>query len=134
MKKGLYLLLAVLISVSTGYSQSKKKIRRAMDSWLGSTKHELIVGLGPASRSVSDGNGGEILIYSRVNEVNRDVWRVTSDGMLYNEQRMPDVYYRHRMFYLGTDNKVYHWRIESNKIPPERLMIGGSVDLNIYSH
>lgn len=108
-------------------------MQKAMDSWLGASKHELIMGLGPASRTASDGNGGEILIYSKIFELNRDVLRLSGDGTLYNEQRMPDVYYRHRMFYIDTYNKVYHWRIESNKVPPERLMIGGSVDVNVYS-
>lgn len=128
-------LIAILIAVLsfTVNAQSKRKLIKQMDSWVGATKHELIMGFGPASRIASDGNGGEILIYSKIRQINRDVLRLSADGTLYNEQRVPDVYYQHKMFYLDSRNKVYHWLIESNNIPPERLVIGGTMDINVYS-
>lgn len=78
-----------------------------MNSWLGHSKRDLILSFGPPSRSESDGQGGEILVYSR------RVYGNFPSGVV--------DYFEHRMFYIDTQNSVYHWLITRNPNPPDRL-------------
>lgn len=127
------LLAVLLLSCSAGYAQSKRKIQKEMDSWMGATKKELLMSYGPASRTTSDGDGGEILVFS--DQVVHDNPSLVSDGNggLQVQQNMPYVYYRHKMYYINSSGRVYHWRYDKNKVPPDRLMIQGGVDLNVYN-
>ncbi|HLO71509.1 MAG TPA: hypothetical protein VK167_11600 [Flavipsychrobacter sp.] len=132
MKKILCLLIAVALSVN-GYSQSRRRLEKEMNSWKGSTKHELLMGYGPASRSASDGDGGEILVFSDVITKSNPSLVPDGNGGLMVQQNMPYVYYLHKMYYINKDGIVYHWRWQRNQVPPERLMIGGNLDINVYS-
>lgn len=81
---------------------SEKEI---MGSWMGAQKKDLILSWGPPTRTTSDGNGGEVLVYS--------------NQFAYNYQS----YWKHTMFYVNSYNKVYHWIIQKNAIPPTQVII-----------
>jgi hypothetical protein len=79
--------------------------KEVFNSWIGHEKKELILSWGPPTRTTSDGNGGEVLIYS--------------NQYSYNYQ----AYWYHKMMYVNGSNKIYHWRAERNAIPPTMVMI-----------
>ncbi len=54
------ILIAVLSIVMVGCTSTKK----VMNSWLGHSKHDVIMGWGPPSKVSSDGNGGKCLLFS----------------------------------------------------------------------
>lgn len=67
MKKSILLAVALL---SACLSQQK-----IMNSWLGSTKQNLIMSWGPPDRIASDGGTGEILVYATLRLLARSQWR-----------------------------------------------------------
>lgn len=102
--KSIYLLLFLIVLGCT----SQKTI---MNSWLGNTKHDLIMSWGPPSTTTSDGNGGQILIYAK-----RDLY-MPQTGV---------TWWQYKMLYVNSENKIYHWRTEINPEPPQ------TINLNIY--
>jgi hypothetical protein len=104
MKKTILILLVVgLLTACT----SQKEI---MNSWLGSTKQNLVMSWGPPARTASDGGTGEILIYAR---------------QVYIPQYNMN-YYDYKMMYVNSDGKIYHWITQRQQVPPTQI------DLNIY--
>ncbi len=79
--------------------------REIMDSWLGHEKKEVILKWGPPQRTTSDGNSGEVLVYS--------------NQYAYNYQP----YWKHTMFYINPSGKVYYWMVQKNAIPPTQVII-----------
>ncbi len=86
--------------------------KKAMDSWMGSTKAQLIQQWGPPTKTTDDGQGGEILIYDRT------VTFPQIPGQVYNQPYNPNLYYttpqnravtRSRMFYVNKNGIIYHW-------------------------
>lgn len=72
MKTHLYLLIFIfgllcLSCETTKQTEASKndEIKKALDSWKGSHKSKLIQSWGAPTRTASDGNGGEILIYEQ---------------------------------------------------------------------
>lgn len=78
--------------------------RQIMDSWLGSTKHELILQQGLPDQSGSDGSDGEVLVYSSSYFYGTNVW------------------YKNRVFYLNSAGKVYRWMVKNTPQPPTVVM------------
>ena len=78
--------------------------REAMDSWLGSEKHELIAQFGLPDNSGSDGKGGEVLVYTSTYFYGANVW------------------YKSKAFYLNSNGKVYRWFVKSTPQPPTVIM------------
>lgn len=103
----LLLLLMALFSSCT----STKKV---MDSWLGSTKQQLIMSWGPPDRTTSDGGSGEILVFAT-----QGYW----PG--YNGQGA-FTYWDTKYMYLDSQGKIYYWMIKRERVPPTQI------DLNIY--
>jgi hypothetical protein len=104
MKKSVLILLVVgLLTACT----SQKEI---MNSWLGSTKQQLIRSWRPPARTASDGGTGEILIYA---------------SQVYIPQYNIN-YYDYIMFYVNSEGKIYHWITQRQQVPPTQI------DLNIY--
>lgn len=99
------LIACVIISIICSSCTIEKK---TMDSWIGSTKQNLILKWGPPARIASDGGNGEILIYS-------------TQSYLYGS-----VYYRYRMFYADSNGNIYHWLIQGGQVPPQQM------DVNLY--
>ena len=107
MKKTFIILLSFLMfsCVST---------RKVMNSWVGSTKQQLIKVWGPPSKTASDGATGEILVYSR---------KVYISGSQYVTAQ---TYWDNKYFYVNSSGKVYHWIVKSEQVPPQQI------DLNVY--
>lgn len=82
-----------------------------MNSWLGNTKHSLIMSWGPPSASTSDGSNGEILIYA-----NQDLY-MPQTGV---------TWWQYKMFYVDSKGEIYHWRTEVNPQAPQ------TINLNVY--
>jgi hypothetical protein len=78
--------------------------REIMDSWLGSTKHQLLTEWGPPSQTSDDGDGGEILVFT--------------SSTFYNNA----VFYRNKIFYVGKDKKIYRWMVRTTQQPPTIVM------------
>lgn len=87
--------------------------RNAMDSWLGSTKQELIKQWGPPDRIASDGGTGEVLVY-----VNEGYWPGINGQGAY-------AYWDYKYMYVDIDKKIYSWKTKRERIPPTQI------DLNL---
>jgi len=121
MKKTILLLLTLTSLIS--YVSTQK----VMDSWLGSTKQQLIMSWGPAARTSSDGANGEILVYAR------QVYRAPQNSTFYSDNGSsstsysPGVnYWDYSMFFINSEGKIYHWLKQRQQIPPQQI------DLSIY--
>lgn len=107
MRKFVFLISIILFILSC---TSQRKI---LDSWLGQTKHKLIMNWGPPARIESDGAGGEILVYA-------------------NEFYMPNQYgpayhaWNYTFMYANSSGIIYHWLTRSMQIPPSQI------DVRIY--
>jgi hypothetical protein len=86
--------------------------RKMMDSWIGSTKQDLILKWGPPERTASDGGTGEILVYS---------------SRFYNAT-LNMTTYQYRLMYADNDGKIYHWLLQSGTVPPQQM------NMNVYFH
>ena len=93
-RASLVILITVLLASCVSSREATKK---AMDSWLGSTKQSLILEWGAPNRVTSDGDGGEVLVYERSTYLS--YYKVT--------------YYTIRMFYAHADGIIYFWKAEN---------------------
>lgn len=101
--KTLFTLLFILISVAS-FSQNKKE-KKALDSWIGHPKHELIQTMGLPYTSGTDGKGGEVYVYSRSVFVSGyTVYRITN-------------------FFIGGNGVIYSWSTFSSAQPPQPMVI-----------
>jgi hypothetical protein len=108
MKKALVVFLSVLLlSCAT-----ENKEKTAMDSWIGVSEHSLIVQNGPPDRKTSDGNGGEVLIYS---------------AQIYNPYTGQTIYH-YRMYYANSNGIIYHWMTKGSIVPPQQM------NIDLYVH
>lgn len=105
----LLLIIGVVMCMVSCTSQ-----REIMDSWLNHGKHELVLSWGPPTKIVSDGNKGEIYIYSKHIYMQATQYYAGCN------------YYRYNMMYINFLGKIYSWRIENKNVPPTQI------DLNIY--
>ena len=101
--KFLYLITIAFLVVAFGCT-SRKKI---LNSWIGSTKQNLIYSWGPPARTESDGDGGEILIYAR---------------QIYIPQYRMN-YWDYKMMYCHKDGEIYHWVTSRQNIPPTEVVV-----------
>lgn len=89
MEKALFILLLFCAScVST---------RSVMTSWIGHTKHEVILQWGAGYSTADDGGGGEIITYSSTS-----VYYIPVGGVMV--QQPSNTY---RSFYINSEGKVY---------------------------
>jgi hypothetical protein len=91
------IIMAALVLMLASCASTQKKI----DSWIGSTKQEVIMQYGPPVLSTSDRNGGEILTFSKsgAGGYSTTMWNYT--------------HYAH--FYFGKDGLVYHVMVNGEK-------------------
>jgi hypothetical protein len=95
-RASLVILITVLLASCVSSREATKK---AMDSWLGSTKQSLILEWGAPNRVTSDGDGGEVLVFER---------------STYNSYYHVTIY-AIRMFYVHADGIIYFWKSESGR-------------------
>lgn len=81
---------------------------------MGRTRQEVIMGFGPPTQVVSDGNDGQILVFQRTGYLPGSTGIVTvgADNKLYQGQGREGMYISNsRMFYINAAGTVYYWRI-----------------------
>lgn len=81
-----------------------------MDSWLGSSKTQLLQSWGVPANIASDGQGGEIYTYGITINFGQSAGQVyagTNRVYYTNPQNM--VVTRSRMFFIDQSGKIYHW-------------------------
>lgn len=95
-KLNLFSILLISTLVISGCTSTKK----AIQSWLGHTKSEIILSWGPPQNISSDGNGGEILIYG----TERTIYAPIQNTVVQRTQQS----YRH--VYCNSFGRIYHIR------------------------
>ena len=92
------LIIITLVFTLSGCDIEKKNL----DTWLvGGTKQKLYLSWGPPTRTTTDGDTGEILIYDQ-------------DQRGYDGSN-----FTHRtMFYVRSDGKIYTWKVYNTPIAP----------------
>jgi hypothetical protein len=90
-----FILMQNCTTTRVANSNSNVDPEEGMNSWKGSSKHELILKFGPPTSTASDGNGGEILTYEELK-------RAYTDSFGY-------VTFVHKyMFYANSNGIIYH--------------------------
>jgi len=107
----------LIVFLFAGCGAISNNINKAMDSWVGSHKSELIAQWGPPTRVASDGKGGEILIYEEYRDFGYTPGRTTyvnkgPYGRSYTIETPPQhhSYTAVRMFYVNKKGIIYSWR------------------------
>jgi hypothetical protein len=97
--------LILLAIVCTLFSCATEK--NALDSWIGKTKHDLIMEAGYPTRIDPDGDGGEVLLWSQ------DLYNPFTGNK----------FYKYTMYFVNKNDIVYHWLVQQGAIPPQQLDI-----------
>lgn len=103
--------------------------QKAMDTWIGGTKQNLIMSQGYPSKTASDGGSGEILVYANhvyIPPSNSTFY--TNDGVGHTSYNAGANYWHYRMFFCDANGKIYHWILKNEQVPPEQI------DVNLYVH
>ncbi len=85
---------------------------KTMQSWVGSQYSELMMSRGPPTRTTSDGQGGQILIY----EFGRDTGQIpgqahrNDDGSVSYTAPTRTGYVAKRMFWVDRSGRTYNWK------------------------
>ena len=131
MKKTLVLTVLILLLVTLfGCAAS---INKTMDSWRGHNVNELIANWGPPQQTMSDGQGGQILIYTQSRQWTTPGTATTNTygsantygtyyGNIYTGNTYGNAtstttytppktsgYQAHRMFWVDRYGKIYNW-------------------------
>lgn len=116
------LLLAITIVLLSfdANSQSKKKVKRMMDSWIGATTEELYAQMGAPATVTSNGGTGTMHIY-----VDR-VYIPSQPLPFGGGYTQATDYYKYKTFIADKNNKIYGWIVENKPNPPQRQ------DVNLY--
>jgi hypothetical protein len=108
----------LIILLAIGLLTSCVSQKEILNSWIGSTKQNLIMSWGPPAKTASDGGTGEILIYAK---------QVYIAPIYYSGgSTQAQIYWDYKMFYVNSDGKVYHWITQRQSVPPTQI------DLNVY--
>jgi len=95
--------LLITILVTTLFSCVSQRTK--LNTWLGSSKHDLIMSWGPPDRTADDGDGGQILIYGH---------HVYAPNLNLN-------YWDYKMMYADKDGKIYNWRTTRQPVAPTEI-------------
>lgn len=113
------LLIPLTIALLTACASQKT----IMDSWLGKTKQQLIMGWGPPERTASDGGAGEILVYSSQIYIPPSTF-YGGNGSSTTTRSV--TFWDYKFFYVDGNNKIYYWMTQRQQVPPIQI------DLNVY--
>ncbi|WP_444897420.1 hypothetical protein ACJJIQ_07440 [Microbulbifer sp. ANSA003] len=110
MKKITIILFLLLSTLLAGGCASQ--VNKAMQSWVGHHKADLIASWGPPNQVADDGRGGEILIYNSYVNLGQTPGRVQTDYWGNTTYTVPQQngYQRTRMFYVNPEGYIYNWR------------------------
>lgn len=76
----------------------------SMDSWMGKTEQELVWKAGPPMSRTSDGNGGSVLVYQDLRNLN-----ILNQPL---PKGQASSYMAGRMFYVNGNGIIYAWRAQ----------------------
>lgn len=94
-----------------------------LNSWLNSTKQEIIRSWGPPDRTSSDGGSGEILVYAKQIFIpERRFYSGGSSSVI----SPAETFWDYKYIYVDINKKIYYWRTQREKVPPMQI------DLNVY--
>ena len=110
MKRVVFALLIIFFTSCESQREIAEKRTSAMNSWIGSTKQNIIMQMGLPLKTGSDGSTGEVLVYGQQFQFHR------YDGT-------PYVMWAYKMFYINSQNKCYHWLTQNLQVPPTQLDI-----------
>lgn len=103
-------------------AQSKKKIKREMDSFIGANVKDLFFNYsGYVSTEHKFDN--EFIVSFMSKKVIHDASLVDAGSGLRVIQQMPSVYYTYRIFHVNANGVVDKWIYRQSEIPPDRLQI-----------
>ena len=129
--KKVFLVSILLIAIST--IMGCATINKNMDSWMGHNVNDLIVSWGPPQQTMSDGQGGQILIYSQSRQWTTPGQATTNtygyantQGNLYGNTYRGNTYgsatsrtsytpaqtsgyNAQRMFWVDSNGRIYRW-------------------------
>lgn len=94
-----------------------------MDSWIGSTKQNLMMSWGPPARTTDDGAGGEILVYATQGYIPPSTFY---DGYGGYSTKPGVSFWDYKFMWVNSEGKIYHWMVQRQQIPPMQI------DLNVY--
>jgi len=95
----------LLLGCSTTKKSGKtdrQQLEKTMNSWLNSSKHDLLLTWGSPTSVSSDGNNGQILTFEQLKRAS-----LPNFGYITVVNRY--------MFYINNQNIVYHWRVDQQK-------------------
>lgn len=78
-------------------------ISETMNKWMGHSKTELLMRMGPSTSIVNDGSGGEIVSYNWDNNV---TIRLPTTLEIYTNRNIGT----YAQFYINKEGKIYYWR------------------------
>lgn len=78
---------------------------KKLDSWIGRYDYELLESWGPANRSTSNGNGGQILVFTH--------------AYYYRG----DTYEKQRFMYVDSLGRIYMWKARTVKQVPMQMKL-----------
>jgi len=104
----------LMIGIGLSFLASCTSQRKILNSYMGATKQQVIMGFGPPNEVASDGNGGEILLYYRSAYIPGQAGLVTvgANNQLYQGHGTPGYSISRRTaIYINSKGLVYYWRI-----------------------
>lgn len=109
--KKLFLTFTVVLFISCAST------RKALDSWLGSSKQNLIMSWGPPQRVFDNSPNGEILIYAKQVYIAPSTYYYGNHPATIAGQN----YWNYTYMYVDTEGKIYSWRTERQQVPPQQI-------------
>ena len=115
MKRVMVLALAFLLIGCT------EQINKSLASWVGHNVNELIASWGPPNQVFSDGQGGQIFVYTQTRAwIQPGSATTTYSGTTYGNYSYGSAttvynpayvqgYTAYRMFWIGSDGTIYNW-------------------------
>ena len=115
MKKLLTISILLIFFSSCGTTGYLKTETTFLESWIGSTKAELVQKLGPPNSTASDDAGGQIYIYDLVVGVTHSPGVISpmANNIYYSKPQSNNVV-RSMMFFINRDGKIYHSAARGN--------------------
>lgn len=107
MKKTL-LLIAILILQASCSNTSKTH-----EKWIGESKQKLLKTWGPPVRIIHDDQGNDIFVYAD------QIFTTNHHNEVYGDAG--PYYWKYDYMYVNKEGKVYFWRNEKQKFPPQSV-------------
>jgi hypothetical protein len=137
LKNSLFVVIAVAVSLIVASCNTPSKMNALMSSWEGHNVNDLIASWGPPNGTMSDGEGGQILIYDQSrtmvlpgSAVTTSNYNATTTGNVYGNQNYANYnantygngysqttytpptaipINRKRLFWVNSSGTIYRW-------------------------